>query len=270
MVNHASSVRSDTTPSTSPPANAAAKREATSRSFKDRGSGARSRSGPGSRRFHGGPRPLQRAVHRSLADLEHVRRLRRPEAEHVPEYQRRTLPRRQFLHRRDERQRDRLLGLVSRLRADDQIRHLVQQRIRERRKPQRLAVARGLGRPRRPRPAPAAAAGRSPAARSGTGWWRFGTARYAATRAPRSHPTRAKPPAASPAARLRRPAPSRESGSSAAAAHPETGRSAHQTLGHLPPALCPAPYPSRPPLLPPVRTPIVPESHRSASARAGV
>ncbi len=50
MVNHASSVSSDTTPSTSPPANAAAKREATSRSFKDRGSGARSRSGPGSER----------------------------------------------------------------------------------------------------------------------------------------------------------------------------------------------------------------------------
>ena len=49
IVNQASSVSSVTTPSMSFPANAVANRVAISRSRAERGSGARSRSGPGSR-----------------------------------------------------------------------------------------------------------------------------------------------------------------------------------------------------------------------------
>ena len=74
------------------------------------------------------------------------------------------------------------------------------------------------------RAVPAAAGGRWPAARSGTGWSRSGTARCAAMPVPRTGRARARRPAASPAARPRRPAPSRGSGSSAAEARPGTGR----------------------------------------------
>jgi hypothetical protein len=130
IVNHASPVSSATTPSTSPSANAAANRAATSRSFKERGNGTRSRSRPGSGRFHGGPRPLQRAVHRSLAEVQNLGNLIRgsqarsaapapPVAEAVVS-----------VYRRDEGQRDRLLGLISRFRVNSEVRHVFQQRIR--------------------------------------------------------------------------------------------------------------------------------------------
>ena len=97
--------------------------------------------------------------------------------------------------------------------------------------------------------------GRWRAARSGTGWSRSGTARCAATPVPRTGRAPARRPATSPAARPRRPAPNRGSGSSAAGARRGTARSARRTPGR--PRFAPVPAsplsPRQPPS--PVRTP---------------
>ena len=199
---------------------------------------------------------------------QHVRHLRRPEAEHVPEHEHRPLPRRQVLHRGDERQRDRLLGLVPRLRARRPSRAAPSSSASGiRLKPQRLAPPSRLGgherRPGRLRPRPAAAGPQRVQAPVGRDPVQPGTQRRPALVA---DPARARPPAVSPAARPRRPAPNRGSGSSAAAARPGTGRSARRTPGR------PRPRPvqhriRRGTLLHPYGHRDVPESHRSASAQ---
>jgi EmrB/QacA subfamily drug resistance transporter len=99
---------------------------------------------PGQRR----PRPLQGAVDRVQAAPEDCGRLGRAEAQRVPQHQRRPLPRRQVLQRRDEGERDRLPGLVARLGAGRGVGQLVEQHVRVGLKPQRL-VGRGRLRQRR-------------------------------------------------------------------------------------------------------------------------
>ena len=94
---------------------------------------------------HRGPGPLQRAVHRGLAAVQHVRHLQWTEPEHVPEHEHGPLPRRQVLDGGHESQRDCLLGLISRLGTRARIRQPVQQHIRIGLQPQRLTPAGRLG-----------------------------------------------------------------------------------------------------------------------------
>ena len=117
IVNHASSVSSATTPSTSPPANAAAKRSATCRSCAERGNGARSRPGPGSECAM-----VARARCSALfTDASVTESMVATSTDRKPSTSRSTRTARcrggRRCTRRDERQRDRLLGLIPRLRA---------------------------------------------------------------------------------------------------------------------------------------------------------
>ena len=153
------------------------------------------------------------------------------EAEHVAQHQDGALPGRQELQRGDERQRDRLPGLVAGLRAGSGVGQLVQQqrpgRARARAtSPSRVgsggsSVALGRAWPR--------AAGQRPAARSGSGWWRSGTARCA----PRPALEAAQPPPGRQQGLLHRVLgvlrPSRASGSSAPGARAGRARRAGRT-----------------------------------------
>ena len=168
MLNQASSVSSATTPSTSSSAYAAANRCASSRSLRRPGQRGAVAVPGGQHRRHRRPRPLQGAVHRRLAGVEHARDLRGTEAEGVAQQQDRALPRRQVLDGGDERQRDRLLRLIARVRPGGGVGQAVEQGVRVRLQPDRLAPAGRLGRRRTAaRAAPAGGGGRWRAARSG-------------------------------------------------------------------------------------------------------
>ena len=121
--------------------------------------------------LHRRPRSLQRAVGRGDAGVEDRRRLGRRLPEHVAQDQRRPLPRRQDLHRGQERQLDRLPG-------DDRGVRLLVGRPRSRRADGRgTAAATG---PRRTSASPAPVVfgcGSCPGRR----WWRRGTATPAAS-----------------------------------------------------------------------------------------
>ena len=173
-----------------------------------------------------GTGPLQGAVHRHLADCEHVGGLRRRVAEHVAQHQDGALPGRQALQAGHERQRHALPWSHSVLRDRARCRagHRAARPGKAAATAARsggwaLAGAQTTGTwPRSP------GGGRCRAARSGTGWSRSCTARYASRHVPRTGRARARRPAASPAACPRRPGPSRGSGSSAAAARAGRGR----------------------------------------------
>ena len=68
------------------------------------------------------------------------------EAERVAQQQDRALPRRQVLDRRDERERDRLLGLIARVRAGGGVGQAVKQDVGERLQPYRLPAPGRLAR----------------------------------------------------------------------------------------------------------------------------
>ena len=244
IVNHASSVSSDTTPSTSPPANAAAKREATSRSRAERGSGARSRSGPGRER----PMVARARCSALFTDASLTSSMSATSPDRKPSTSRSTSAARcrggSFCTAATNAS-----AIVSRAsyrasgptpRSGNSSRKTSGYGSSQDGSPRRVGSEAhdgpaGTGRGRR-------ALARS-AFRHRLVAIRY--ARSAATRAPRSHLARARPPAASPAAHPRRRAPSRGSGGSAAEAHPQTDRSAHRTPGHLPPEPCLAPSPPR-------------------------
>jgi hypothetical protein len=92
------------------------------------------------------PGALEGTLHGGLAGLEHLRDLRRPETEHVAQYQYRPLSRWQVLETGHERQADRLLELVARLRLGRGIGDRVEECVGVWLQPNRLAAARGLGR----------------------------------------------------------------------------------------------------------------------------
>ena len=161
---------------------------------------------------------LQGALGGGLAGVEQVGDLGGAEAEHVGEHQRRALARREVLERGDERQLDRLPGLVARRRAGGAVRDVVEQHVGVWLEPDRLGAARGLE-ASHPSPGPPSGGAIGRAARSGSGWSRSGRARSAPTRGPRTRRSSARRRGASPEPCPRRRAPSRGSGSSAAAAH---------------------------------------------------
>jgi hypothetical protein len=63
------------------------------------------------------------------------------EAEHVAQHEHRALRRREMLKADDERERDRLFGLVASLGSGRLVRNALEQNVRERLKPDRVAVA---------------------------------------------------------------------------------------------------------------------------------
>ena len=173
------------------------------------------------------PRAAQQAVDRRVARLEHLGDLRGAVAQHVAQHEHRALLRREMLEADDEGERDRLLGLVARLRSGGLVRDPLEQHVGVGLEPDRLAPACRLGQ-RRSAAGPPGGAG-SRAAHRGSGWWRSGTARRAPTRVPRTARGRAMRRAASPGAGPRRPAPSRRSGRRAAGARAGRDRSARGT-----------------------------------------
>ena len=185
-------------------------------------------SGGGQARLERRTRAAQQAVDRRLAGLEHLGDLRGAEAEHVAQHEHRALLRREVLQADDERQRDRLLGLVARLRSGSLVRDALEQDVGVGLEPDRLARSGSARASRSSAAGPPGGAG-SPAGRPASGWWRSGTARRGPTRAPRTARGRATRRAASPGAGPRRPAPSRRSGRCAAGAHAGRGRSARGT-----------------------------------------
>ena len=203
-------------PSMSPFSTVSAKRPTRSRSSLEFGSGARSRPAAG-RRDSNAARARRS---RLLTDASLVSSISATSAgavaQHVAQHEHRALLRREMLKADDERQRDRLLGLVARLRSGSLVRDPVEQDVGVGLEPDRLAPAGRLGHLGH-RAGPPGGAG-SPAGRPASGWWRSGTARRGPTRAPRTARGRATRRAASPGAGPRRPAPSRRSGRCAAAA----------------------------------------------------
>ncbi len=142
----------------SPFSTVSAKRPTMSRSSLEFGSGARSRPLAGRRDVERRARAAQQAVDRRLADLEHLGDLRGAVAEHVAQHEHRALLRREMLKADDERQRDRLLGLVARLRSGSLVRDPLEEDVGVGLEPDRLAPAcrlRHLGHPLGPRAAPA-------------------------------------------------------------------------------------------------------------------
>ena len=138
MVNHASSVSNATTASMSSSANAVANRPATSRSRAERGSGARSRPGPGSRCAIVARARCSALFTEASLLSQHVRHLGGPEAQHVPEHERGPLPRRQVLDGGHEGERDRLFGLVLRFGPRLRIGESLEQVVRVGLQPHRL------------------------------------------------------------------------------------------------------------------------------------
>ena len=160
-------------------------------------------------------RALQRAVHGRDRRAERLGDLAGGEAEHLAHDQHRTLPRRQQLQGGDERQLDALALLVARRgrqRAVGEPELHVGVRLEPDGLGERwLVVVPVAGGPIAHR------AGAAPAgapARSGTRWSRSGTARRAASCAPRTPAARARRAGARLAARPRRREPSRACGSS--------------------------------------------------------
>ena len=188
-----------------------------------------------------GARPFERAVDRVDGRVQHVRHLARVEPEDVAEDEDGELARRQELEGGHEGQGDGLGLLVAGLRAErcaDRTLEDERRGMARARRPRRAASARAV--PRWARPTPWPAAGRPSGARSGTGWWRSGRARCAATPVPRSPRGPARRPATCPAGRPRRPGTIRASGSSARGARGGTARSARGTRRRP----RPAPWPS--------------------------
>ena len=163
------------------------------------------------------PGPLQGALDGGLARVEHVRDLGGAVAEHVAQHERRALAGRQLLQGADERQLDRLPGLVAALRPGGAIRELLQRGRRDRARA-RAALSGGLARVGQAWPVPPLGGATGRAARSDSGSWRSGRATSAPRIGPRSPRTPARPPAASPERGPRRPERSRGSGSSGRAA----------------------------------------------------
>src|SRR5215211_7594315 len=92
------------------------------------------------------PGPLQGILDRGLARIEDVCDLGGAEAEHVAQRERGALAGRQVLKGADERQLDRLPGLVAGLRPGGAVRDVLQEDVRVRLEPDRLGPAGGLGR----------------------------------------------------------------------------------------------------------------------------
>ena len=101
--------------------------------------------GRGQARLERRARAAQQAVDRRLAGLEHLGDLGGAEAEHVAQHEHRALLRREVLEADDERQRDRLLGLVARLRSGRVVGDALEQHVGVGLEPDRLAAARRLG-----------------------------------------------------------------------------------------------------------------------------
>ena len=131
--------------SMSPASTASAKLPTTSRSSLEFGSGARSRPAAGRRDVERRTRAAQEAVDRGGGGIEHRGDLLGAEAEHVAQHEHRALLRREVLQADDERQRDRLFGLVARLRSGSLVGDAVEQDVWVGLEPDRLAVAGRLG-----------------------------------------------------------------------------------------------------------------------------
>ena len=172
-----------------------------------------------------GPGPLQRALDRDRGGAEHPGHVLGREGQHLTQQQDRPLPGRQVLEARDQRQPQAVPG-------DRDDRRVVglpgHQRVGHRLQPPELGpVSRGPRRGRRGRTA--APGGSGAAGRSGTCWWRSGTARCVPKTGPRIRCRTARPAGSSPAPRPRHRRPSRASGSSAPAARAGMARSGRRT-----------------------------------------
>ena len=214
--------------SMSPASTASAKLPTTSRSRPAFGSGARSRPAAGRRDSNAARARRSRLLTEVGGGIEHLGDLLGAEAEHVAQHEHRSLLRREVLEADDERQGDRLLGLVARLGSGGFVRDAIEQRIGVGLEPDRLGPARGLGHlghAAASLPGGGGSHGGHPASDS----WRSGTARHGPTRVARTARARATRRAASPGAGPRRPARSRRSGRCAAGAHAGRGRSARGT-----------------------------------------
>ena len=130
----------------SPASTAAANRSTTSRSRVDGGIAACSGDAISPWARERRPRPLQRTLHRRLRAAQDVGDLGRREAEHVAQHEHAALARRQVLEGRDERQSDRLGRFVAGLGPERDVADAVEQHVRVRLQPYRLAEAGGLGR----------------------------------------------------------------------------------------------------------------------------
>ena len=174
-------------PSTSPASKARVNRSTRSCSAAEPGAGAGGcRPAPGRCRMAARAR-LSALVTDSSVVSEHAGRLAGGEAEHVAQDEHGPLPGRQQLQGGDEGQRDRLAGLVPGLRVRARVGQPLEQDVRvglAARSPRRAGSARGCRQPGESGPSRAAAGRR--AARSGSGWWRPGTARSGPRSAPRT------------------------------------------------------------------------------------
>ena len=132
-------------PSMSPFSTVSAKRPTRSRSSLEFGSGARSRPVAG-RRDSNAARARRS---RLLTDASLVSSISATSAgavaQHVAQHEHRALLRREMLKADDERQRDRLLRLVARLRSGSLVRHALEQDVGVGLEPDRLAPAGRLG-----------------------------------------------------------------------------------------------------------------------------
>src|SRR4029453_5939848 len=88
--------------------------------------------------------PLQGALDRGLAGVENLGELRGAEAEHVAKHERRALAGRQALEGDDERELDRLPGLVARRGPGGAVGDVLEQRVGVGLEPGRLEPAGGL------------------------------------------------------------------------------------------------------------------------------
>ena len=181
-MSRASSVSSATTSSTSPLSTASANRPTSSRSRAESGSGARSRSA--------GSRPRRVARARCRAPLteaalvvEHLGDLGGAKAEHVVQHERGALARRQLLKGDDERELDRLPGLVKRGRPGA-LGPRCPPAARRGRARARARPSAGSARAARGCPPPRAGGASGRAARSGSDSSRSGRARSARRIAP--------------------------------------------------------------------------------------
>ena len=91
------------------------------------------------------PGAAHEAVDRLLGGVQHRGGLAGAEPEHVAQHEHRALLRREMLQADDERQRDRLPGLVARLRSGSLVRDALEQDVREGLEPDRVPVAGWLG-----------------------------------------------------------------------------------------------------------------------------
>ncbi len=132
-------------PSMSPFSTVSAKRPTRSRSGRELGSGARSRPAAGSRDSNAARARLQQAVDRCRGGVEHLGDLGGAVAEHVAEHEHRPLLRREMLEADDERQPDRLLGLIARLRSGRLVGNALQEHVGVGLEPHRLGPAGRLG-----------------------------------------------------------------------------------------------------------------------------